>query len=454
MILRSGKIINSSIMPAAATAKSFSCLRCNLQFPEKKLVFEHDRKEHPKCNQCKERYLSLAELQDHQQVTEHCYCRKCDIYFPNLMEHLTHARSTTHTTPYHCCDCGREYTNQETLSYHCCECDKVFRKQKLLQRHLSSKKHIRKVGVLTTKSSRNLPHKCNKCDETFQDKKQLKKHMSSHRNIPCPTGGKCNRKFAIPSALLNHLESGCCSSGMTRAKMHLLVFAHDPNRYITSVEAVKSIQSSEHISANQTSHLSDSVEALAENPSTDQFTPLPLVFDDDDSFSEWSAVSRGPLTPTNNDSDWSIIGETILTPTYSDNPSEWSFISEDHVSSIAFPFDANRDATSHRRAISQERHCQLCKPNRKPFRSVRAYQAHVNSAAHASKIFHCPLSLIPKVKALDLSKTKSFSTLGGLTQHLESGKCEGGFEMYRKAITFVEEQLKLLGFSGLKLLSN
>lgn len=31
--------------------------------------------------------------------------------------------------------------------------------------------------------------------------------------------------------------------------MHELVFAHDPNRYITSVKAVKSTRSSEHISA-------------------------------------------------------------------------------------------------------------------------------------------------------------------------------------------------------------
>ncbi|KAF7918289.1 uncharacterized protein EAE98_009901 [Botrytis deweyae] len=161
---------------------------------------------------------------------------------------LTHTRSTTHTTPYHCCDCGRDYTNQETLSYHCCDCDEVLRDHKFLRRHLSGKKHIRKVGVLKSKSSHNDPHNCNKCDETFQDKKQLRKHMSSHRDIPCPTGGKCNKMFAMPSALLNHLESGCCRSGMTRAKMHLLVSAHDPNRYITSVEAVKSIHSSEHIS--------------------------------------------------------------------------------------------------------------------------------------------------------------------------------------------------------------
>jgi uncharacterized Zn-finger protein len=104
------------------------------------------------------------------------------------------------------------------LSYHCCDCDEVLRNQKFLRRHFSGKKHIRKVGAPASRSSCNLPHKCNECDETFHRKKQLKGHMSSHRpprNIPCPTGGKCNKKFAIPSALLNHLESGCCSSGIT-----------------------------------------------------------------------------------------------------------------------------------------------------------------------------------------------------------------------------------------------
>jgi hypothetical protein len=262
MILRSGKITKPLIMAAAATAKSFSCLRCSLQFPEEKTVLKHNREEHPKCKQCKERFLGLAELQNHRQITEHCYCRECDIYFPKLGKHLTHARSIMHTTPHHCCDCGREYTNQETLSYHCCDCDEVLRNQKSLRRHFSGKKHIRKVGAPVSRSSRNLPHKCNECDETFHRKKQLKGHMSSHRpprNIPCPTGGKCNKKFAIPSALLNHLESGCCSSGMTRAKMHQLAFAHDLNRYITSVEAVKSIRSSEHISARYCSLQSQSI---------------------------------------------------------------------------------------------------------------------------------------------------------------------------------------------------
>ena len=236
-------------MPVAASTKSFGCPHCNLRFPEEKTVLEHNREEHPKCKQCKKRFLGLAELQNHRQTTEHCYCRECNIYFPNLGEHLTHVRSITHTTPHHCCDCGREYTNQEALTYHCCDCDEVLRNKKQLGRHLSGKKHIRRLGASESRSSRNLPHKCNECDETFHCKKQLRRHMSSHRPlryIPCPTGGKCSKKFATPSALLNHLESCCCSSGMTRAKMCQLVFAHDPNHYITSVEEIRS---SEHASA-------------------------------------------------------------------------------------------------------------------------------------------------------------------------------------------------------------
>ena len=253
MRLRSGKIINAALaMPASAPAKSFGCLYCSLRFPHAVTALNHECEEHSNCKQCKERFSGRAELQNHQQITGHCYCRECDAYFPTVRKHLNHARETTHTTPYHCCDCGREYTNQETLSYHCCECDELFRTKKFLRRHFSGKKHIGKIGVPMSMSSPNLPHKCNTCVETFHNKKQLERHMTNHRaprNIPCLAGGDCQKKFAVPSALLNHLESGCCSSGITRAKMHQLVIDHDPNRYITSFNGLSSSHSSEYIPA-------------------------------------------------------------------------------------------------------------------------------------------------------------------------------------------------------------
>ncbi len=184
-------------------------------------------------------------------------------------------------------------------------------------------------------------------------------------------------------------------------------------------------------------------------------SPLPPL-PDDDSLSEWSVVGHEPLTLIPSHSDWSIIGGDAITPAHSDNASEWFFMSEHpiHTSSNAFPIDTKLDSSSHNNTISQTLRCHLCGPNRKPFHSLRAYHAHMNSAAHAPKIFHCPLSFMPKVKLHDISKIRYFSTLGGLTQHLESGRCEGGLEMYRKAISCVEEQLELLGLKGFMLLSN
>jgi hypothetical protein len=39
-----------------------------------------------------------------------------------------------------------------------------------------------------------------------------------------------------------------------------------------------------------------------------------------------------------------------------------------------------------------------------------------------------------------------------LAQHLESGACSGGLATFKKAIRYVEEQLQVLGFGGVKLL--
>jgi hypothetical protein len=85
-----------------------------------------------------------------------------------------------------------------------------------------------------------LLYKCKKCKEKFASKGELRKHKLTHkplRRISCPARIACKRKFAAPSSLLNHLESGCCHSGMTREKMLEMVLQHDQNRYITNVEA-------------------------------------------------------------------------------------------------------------------------------------------------------------------------------------------------------------------------
>ncbi|KAF7945015.1 hypothetical protein EAE96_009798 [Botrytis aclada] len=154
---------------------------------------------------------------------------------------------------------------------------------------------------------------------------------------------------------------------------------------------------------------------------------------------EWSAISHGLLISITNNSNWSIINKTILISIYSNNTNEWLFVNEDHILSNVFLFDTDRNVNSYISTISQEWYYQFCKPNRKSFHSVKAYQAHVNSVVYVSKIFYCLLLFISKIKVLDLLKTRSFSTLGELIQYLESGKCKDGFEIYHKAIIFVKK---------------
>lgn len=96
--------------------------------------------------------------------------------------------------------------------------------------------------------------------------------------------------------------------------------------------------------------------------------------------------------------------------------------------------------------------CPLC-PNRRPFRTAVALEMHVNSAAHAPKIFHCPLIPIQDLPAGTKEvKIKSFSTLSGLAQHLETGACRGGLAAFRRVFEYAEEKLAALGLGNVKLL--
>jgi hypothetical protein len=73
------------------------------------------------------------------------------------------------------------------------------------------------------------------------------------------------------------------------------------------------------------------------------------------------------------------------------------------------------------------------------------------SAAHTPKIFHCPITLLPEVKSGVARKEKIFSTLTGLSQHLESGACHGK-GTFKLVFKYIEEQLNLLGLCGVHLL--
>lgn len=439
------------------------CPICDRTFREKKAFRKHKRKAHPLCGHCNKRQVGRKELQSHQQATGHLCCRQCDIYFLDNSQYFTHVRNVQHTTQYHCCDCDREYGSQELLDNHCCNCDIAFSSQIYFRKHLRkcTQVHNSALGAKAPDSKLNgsLLWACERCIEKFASRKILRKHLSSkHRDIRCPVGAKCSKKFVTPSALLNHLESGHCRSGMTRAKMAELVIAHDPNCYITSTNVLCALQDSPSQIPNPASPVAASQHSLL---STEfPFPPHLLEINDEDTTSEWSLIDRTPPSPIASEgtSEWSLVRDVPLTPDIIDHGSEWSFAG---VSLVATSTPSNIPTSNPNRTPShsvvaespRNLRCPYCPPHRKPFGSTAAFQAHIASAAHAPKIFHCPLSLMPGAKLEDLLKRRNFSTLAGLTQHLASGGCTGGVELYKKAIEFVQEQLDGLGFAGVRLLS-
>jgi len=213
------------------------CGTCDLSFSEKSARKRHTETIHPSCVLCHKRFDWLEHLQSHKKETGHLYCSECDLYFISNRTHIVHVRVVQHTAQYHCCDCDRDYNSQKSLDNHCCDCDRVFRARKLLKRHFGEKPtHLSRV------KDPSVLHKCKKCDEEFPTKEALRKHKKlkhkALRRIPCSNNTACTKKFITPAGLLNHLESGRCRSGMTQAKMHELVLAHDQSYHITDIGAM------------------------------------------------------------------------------------------------------------------------------------------------------------------------------------------------------------------------
>lgn len=93
--------------------------------------------------------------------------------------------------------------------------------------------------------------------------------------------------------------------------------------------------------------------------------------------------------------------------------------------------------------------CPFC-PYRKPFQSERALQSHMSSVAHAPKIFHCPTNVLGLAK--NQTATRQFTTLSGLTQHLESGACGDGRATLELAMDLIQGKLDEMGLGGVQLL--
>ena len=387
---------------------------------------------------CGRGFLDPVSLNQHKQAKKHGYCRHCDRIFNSAEayeQHCSaldcfrcvtcqrnfsvatalrqHQRNTRHA---YCCDCDRAFGSTEALDqhlhssihashFHCCDCDRDFGSNNALNQHLAEKVHKPKKdvrSVLATDSGWS----CRECVKVFADETALRQHLSSvvHRplsNISCPRSQQCKKRFTSPSAAIHHLESGACRSGITRKVLNILIQSND-------------------------------VDQLIHNSSEGMDTPS-LYWNDNASTSSFGG------------------GAPILTPK-TDQSVACTPLSPSLLSGLLTPISSGSDDFGSDFGPTALPSCPLCLKN---FRTLGALQDHMASPVHASKIFHCPLSFTaPSLDEASTTKaTKLFSTLSGLTQHLESGACVGENGMWRSVMKYIEDRARQNGWENLRLLN-
>lgn len=386
--------INSLRDHRHSTGHLYCCEPCKRTFGSQESLDQHNAAVHKiRCETCEQDFNLVESLQDHQRATNHCFCQACDRYFVSPEALTQHTQSSVHVSQYRCCDCEHDFADQQALKWHL------------------------ELGV------HEVSHTCGKCSRTFKDQKALDQHLASliHNplsNIKCIASSKCKSRFLSPSALLHHLESGGCCSGMTRKKLNRMVQKNDGDRLISS-----------GIEENDLSDLCRRLDSVSIS-SRPMATPLS------------SGSSTPILTPMTDETSGVSLG-----PFLQRTPSELSSVffnpqSYPDLTSSKFPPDAKGLM------------CPLCPGKNKTFATTTALQAHLVSPAHAPKAFHCPSNILTLGKGVGNSEVspKLFSTLSGLTQHIESGACYGGKATFQKAIELVEERLKQMGFDQVRLL--
>ncbi|KAF8607582.1 hypothetical protein BDV93DRAFT_519614 [Ceratobasidium sp. AG-I] len=131
---------------------------------------------------------------------------------------------------------------EESSQNHCAYCAKDFGHQANLDEH--NKRNHEHCGMCNTwlnkasdmkKHNQSIHHLCVECDRYFSSVNELKNHLNSSTHRPktvvCP-GRRCERTFIHIAALILHLESGVCVSGVTRSTVDRFVAERDLDHFI------------------------------------------------------------------------------------------------------------------------------------------------------------------------------------------------------------------------------
>ena len=404
--------------PQKATAL-FYCQQCRKNFINEEALQNHKwSSESFRCDGCRRTFCSLKKLRTHQRSTQHCYCKTCDHFFAAAESLKSHCaalhidindqkkKSAGATQGFHCCDCERDFVSEQALTQHC------------------------EMKVHTKKDPKTKSHPCSKCKRIFKSQKALQQHLASlaHKplgDVKCVASSDCKGRFSSPSGLVQHLESGKCCSGMTRKKLNGLVQSNDVDRIISAGPQEKGLISSAPQNSDSNS---DS--------------------DSDDGVPIYTPISSGSLTPALNPTVHDLLNTLLFENTSTDSL----------LSGLLAPQSSTELSDQAQTPTIASLFCPLCPPTRKAFVNTVALEMHLASPKHAPKAFHCPKNLFaPSTSAVSKKKNRAavimeFSTLSGLTQHLESGACRGGKGGLKAAMKLLEKRLTEIGFKHQSLL--
>lgn len=315
---------------------------------------------------------------------------------------------TPHVTQFSCCDCARDFKNEEALAQHLRDASShKVKKSKTIK---DKEKRAQETDVKETS------HPCTKCQKQFKTASALNMHLKSLQheplsNIKCLAHKDCKKRFNSPSGQLQHLESGRCKSKMTKKKLDEAIVRNDPRGIITSGGIVSQWTLEDASSTSSTPR--------SQSPA---FTPTSSQFLD-------SYPPSGTSTPQSAPQD-----------------------SINFNTGLAFCF----------RTGAGMQKCPLCSSAKTRTYTPDALRAHLSSSVHkcsqalistassAPEIsFHCPRGL---GNPGDKKKSKEFAAVSGLAQHLESGACSGGKDTLKRVVQYVQQEMKSLGFGDSKLL--
>jgi hypothetical protein len=458
---------------------------------------------HCYCAEHNEAFKKPADFAEHKRADVHISsfeCTDCQRSFSSdkaLDHHLVsdgHARVVAHAAIQ---AAAIKKAQLEEANLHCEACDRSFVHLLAFRQHKQSVKH-KPLSELKCPMSK-------KCTGTFSSPSALLHHLElggckggmtrnklnavvyqhdSDRHIT--STAHANRVHNIAVSEASHASMAPSSSASNRARSMSVDSSHTgggvaiPERSETgSTISPEEYMKARYHNVDKRPHSeSKSVKTLAASNNTNSSNGVSVVVTDCD-----SAISSGTIiyTPTSsgipsakNGDDVAVTssasttsrartiyapsssgysdGGVLLTPSASVSGSaalsDWSFLNS---SPIMTPSSTSIDGSSVDTitfdTASQRWPCQTCSAT---FRKKKDLVQHMDSVAHAPKIFHCPTDL-PGMPG-SRKPTVHFKTLSGLAQHVEAGSRKGGKDTLGFIVGIFESQIQAKLGKSVKLL--